>query len=150
MEDRMLQTVEFVINFSPIETLEGGTATLHHEVQAFDMLRIEVPAGAAGTTIELVPPHSRIHFLGIFRTSGGTSTSNGQLFYSVSTDPTRFLLEMEMPHFMSAPLISLLQPAPESLNFYNEDTDPVDVMILVGRDAAQTTNTTPIPPPQNK
>jgi len=141
----MLQTVEFVINFSPIETVAGGTATLRHEVQAFDILRIEIPARAAGMTVELVPARSRLHFLGIFRTSG---PSNGQLFYSVSTDSTRFLLEMEMPHFMSAPLIAMLQPAPERLNFYNEGDDTVDAMILVGRDAAPTS--TPTTPPPSK
>lgn len=133
----MLQTVEFVINFSPIETVAGGSVTLRHQVEAFDMLRVEIPSRTADMTVELVPPRSRLQFLGIFRLSG--SPDDPFLSYSVNTDSTRFVLWQGTPHFMSGPLIAMLRPAPESLRFYNDSDVVVDIMILVGRDATPTT-----------
>ena len=138
----MHQNVDFALNFSQVDTVTPSSLMIHHEVQAFDVLRLEIPARAEGMTVELVPPHSVIHFLGIFKTVGVGSMN--ELQYSVGTDTRRFVLEHTSPHFISSPLIAMLQPAPERLTFHSNADGTIEVLILVGRDAV--TNITPTPP----
>lgn len=106
-------------------------------VDAYDVVRVEVPAGAEAMEVELQPGAlSAVKLLMLH-----SSAFSADLSYSVNaaeaTAANRYALDG--PHVLvGSGALAMLGAAPESLFIYNNGADPVAMTILVGRDATPT------------
>lgn len=111
------------------------------EVDAYDVIRVEVPAGAKGMEVEIQPGAMSAVQLLMLHASKFTTDLSYSVNAAIGTAADRFSLDG--PHLLvGSGAMAMLGASPRSLFFYNGDADPIYLTILVGRDA-----TPPSPPP---
>jgi hypothetical protein len=116
------------------------------EVDAYDVIRVQVPDGAAAMEVEIQPGSENAVQLLMLHASKFTT----DLSYSVNAAKTKATdrFALDGPHLMvGSGAMAMFGAAPASLYFYNSDADPIDMTILVGRDATPPPAPPPTPPP---
>ena len=122
------------INYSfSIQVAEGPKVTDADkiEVEAYDMLEVEVPdSGTDGgqATVDVQPSSSGVKLLLI------TATSYEDLEYSVDSGTTNYDLDAPLL-LLGEGAVGLLNAAPTQFLFTNSAAEANTVNILVGRDA---------------
>lgn len=116
-----------------VQVVEGPSiaAIRTIDVDAYDKIQVTIEAGAAGKKVEVQPGGAgRVQLLVI------TSSEFGELLtYKVNGAGDDVILDAEQV-FMGDGGVGLLGAVPETLFFTNGLANDVDVVILVGRNAA--------------
>jgi len=103
------------------------------EVEAFDLVEVELAAGAADVEVEVQPGAAgQVKFLAV------TSTRYGpEISYKVNSASATETHSLDQPHVLAGEgAVSMLDAAPEKLFMSNASTDTdVTVQVLAGRDA---------------
>ena len=103
------------------------------EVEAFDLIEVELASGAADVEVEVQPGAAgQVKFLAVTSTRYGPEVS-----YKVNTAAATETHALDQPHVLAGDgAVAMLDASPELLFLSNAFTDgDVNVQILVGRDA---------------
>lgn len=111
----------------------GVSSSRSVEVEAFDLIEVELASGAADVEVEMQPGGAgQVKFLAITSSRYGS-----ELSYKVNSAAATKTHALDQPHLLAGDgAVAMLDAAPESLFMSNAFADAdVNVQILVGRDA---------------
>jgi hypothetical protein len=102
---------------------------------AYDLIELTVPAGEANTEVQVVPAEAGVTFLLVAVTPGGDEPVDAT-FRVNADDADEHAIDAPVMLLMGKGPVGLLGAVPQTLFFTNKSqTQPVDLELLVGRDA---------------
>lgn len=126
----MSETINWSVTFAAVlgpRIVAAG----HQSVGAYDKLNVQLAAAATDVDVEVQPSATAgdVQLLVITATSYDTAVT-----FSADGGTTDFTLDGPLV-LIGSGAVSLLADPPQTLQFANPGADPVDVDILVGRQA---------------
>jgi hypothetical protein len=126
----MPETINWSVTFDAVlgpRIAEAGTQA----VEAYDKISVQLEAAATDVDVDVQPSATAgdVQLLVITASSYEAAAT-----YSPDAGTTDFTLDGPVV-LIGGGAVSLLADPPQTLRFANPDTDPVDIEILVGRQA---------------